>query len=124
MSANTSPAIVISAASEDLDESDPRWRQQVQSLYGDLREQVGDLRQEVRPVDGRKGGVESIILALGSAGAITAAVQVFQAWLARGRRRSLTLEIDRDGKRERVTVTGEGFDRGSVERLMGQALKR
>ncbi len=84
--------------------NDPRWRPQVEHLLADLKRAGGDLRREVTPVAGTKGGLESIVLALGTSGAITAAVTAFQAWIGRSQDRVVT--ITRKGKGgKKVTYT-------------------
>jgi len=112
----------IDASSEKYGLNDARWMQQVDSLYSDLHSDVGKLRKEVEPVEGQKGGVETIILALGTAGAFTAAVQMFQAWLARDRTRNLTLTVIKDGVEKSVTVTGKGMNEATIEKLMEAGL--
>jgi len=114
--------IRIDASSEKFDPNDSRWMEQTDSLYVDLNADVGKLRKEVQPVEGRKGGVEAIILALGSAGAFTAAVQIFRAWLERDRTRVLTLSIIKDGKEQSVTVSGKGMDGAAIQKLMEAGL--
>ncbi|MFW9780638.1 MAG: hypothetical protein ACFFE8_17480 [Candidatus Heimdallarchaeota archaeon] len=80
--------IVLDIQSDSFDPSDDRWIAQINELYRDLQSGVGNIRKEVLPQEGRRGGVETIILALGSAGAITAAVEIFKAWLGRDQSRS------------------------------------
>ena len=106
------PALLtIEALSERYDESDERWLDQVVDLVERLREDVGGLERRREPASGQKGGVDALILALGSAGAFEAAVAVFRAWLARDRTRRLRLVVT-DGERHRHTVeiTGDTID--------------
>jgi|SRR5215510_9653872 len=101
----------IEALSTRYDPSDERWVDQVVDLVDQLREDVGGVRrrQEVGP--DQKGGVDTLILALGSAGAFQAAVAVFRAWLARDRSRCLRLVItDAKERRHAVEISGDSID--------------
>lgn len=85
------------------DEDDPRWRAQVGDLVGELRREAGPVRVDRTPVAGTKGTVDQMILTLGSAGVIDAAVALLRAWLARDKHRSVE-----------ITVTGTGRPTTSV----------
>jgi hypothetical protein len=96
---------------DGVDRADPRWQQQVSAFYRDLQQNVGDARTEQTPVEGGKGPATEIILALGSSGAIGAAVTMFKAWLDRDReRRSIELTYDAGGKKRTLTVRADGVD--------------
>lgn len=110
--------IRIEPGSEKFDPNDTNWMEQVDSLYSDLQQEVGKVSKKVEPSAGHKGGPEAIILALGSAGAFTAAVQMFRAWLARDRTRELTLSVLKDGKEQKITVSGKGMDEQAIKDLM------
>jgi len=117
--------IELIASSDDYGENDHRWITQVGQLLDDLqRSGAGTVRKEVTPQAGRKGGAEAIILALGSAGAITATVELFKAWLSRDRSRSLTLKIQRGDTTEEITVAGQGMDAATVRTFMEKAVTR
>ena len=111
----------IEPGSDKFDRNDSNWMEQVDSLYSDLRQEVGKVSMKVQPVE---GGVDpaSIILALGSAGAITAAVQMFQAWLSRDRTRSLTLSVSKGGEEQTITVSGKGMNEAVITELMEAGL--
>jgi hypothetical protein len=111
------------AESENFDRSDAHWIQQVNELVADLQADVGKVRTEVIPVKGHKGGIETVILALGSAGAINAAVEIFKAWLGRDRTRRLRFSTIKDGKEETVVVTGEGMSEETIKELMQSGLR-
>jgi hypothetical protein len=121
--ADDKPKLRIMAESENFDPNDSRWIQQVNALVADLQASVGKTRKEVIPVKGYKGGIETIILALGSAGAITAAVEIFKAWLGRDRTRSLTLSTIKEGKEQTVVVTGLGMSEETIKELMHYELQ-
>ena len=120
---NDIPKLQIMAESEKFDPSDARWIQQVHSLVADLQADVGKVQKEVVPVKGHKGGIEIIILALGSAGAITAAVEIFKAWLGRDQTRSLQLSTIIEGKEKTVVVTGKGMSKDTIKELMQSELR-
>src|SRR5262245_42309357 len=90
--------IVVEAASGRFDENDPRWQAQVADLHETLKTAGGDVKKRITPVPGRKGGIEEVILALGSAGVFTNAITAFRSWLKRDRGRELKLKATVDGK--------------------------
>src|SRR5260221_9099120 len=75
---------------------DDRWRDQVATLYADLHAQVDTVRRE-RPVEGAKGTIDQLIIALGSAGALSAVVDCFRAWLGRDRDRRIDVRWNDNG---------------------------
>lgn len=92
--------VVVEADSDQFDPNDPGWRAQLVALRKALQDaDVDDVRREERPVPGHKAGLEVIIVALGTSGAITAAVEVFRSWLSRDRDRRVRLRFQ-DGDRE------------------------
>ena len=106
-------------SSDALPSSDQRWRTQVDGLLSDLKRNAGEVRKEITPVPGQKGGAEAIILALGSSGAIAAAVTVFRAWLSRSADRSIEIEGSVDGRAVKLKLNGRNIDETTVR----QALK-
>lgn len=112
----------IEPGSEKFDANDDRWLQQVNTLSSDLQAEIGSVRTEREAVAGHKGGVEALILALGSAGAFTAAIEIFKAWLSRSPDRVLTLTVVRDGKEHQVSVSGKGMSEDTVKELMQAGL--
>jgi len=109
--------LVVEPRSERFDPDDDRWRGAVRDLWSGLDAEVGGLRRERERVEGTKGAVDTVILALGSAGAFTAAVEFLRAWLSRDRSRRLDVSWEADGRTERVTVTGEAIDNAAVDRI-------
>ena len=101
-------------SSDALPSSDQRWRNQVETLLTDLKRNAGEVRKEITPVAGQKGGAEAILLALGSSGAITAAVTVFRSWLTRAADRSIDIEGNIDGRAIKLTLTGRNIDETTV----------
>ncbi|WP_369208498.1 hypothetical protein [Streptomyces sp. PU-14G] len=97
---------------------DQPWRDQVADLHATLREEVGAVVRRGVPGPGQKGAVETTVLALGSSGAVTAAVACFRAWLNRDKSRTLTVAwIDDSGAEQRLEVTGDNIDQASFQAL-------
>ena len=115
--------LVIEAKTDRYDPTDDRWRGQVSQLHTSLREEVGGVRRERSAVPGTKGVVETVILALGSAGAFTAAVECFRAWLRRDRTRSLEISWWGDGRQERVVIRGDAIDSAALH-AVAEAMSR
>ena len=113
-------SVELTPHSDRFDPDDVRWATQVGTLWQALTEEAGTVRRDATQVPGKKGGAETIILALGSAGAITAMVEVVKAWLGRDRSRSLKItSVDAAGGRRTITVHGEQID----DATMREALK-
>jgi hypothetical protein len=67
------------------------------------------------PAGGTKGSVEAIILALGSAGAMTALVEVIKAWLGRDGSRRLTITtVDEAHRRRSITIQGDKIAEATI----------
>jgi hypothetical protein len=117
--------VAIRPRNPDYDPDDDRWRAQVGSLIGDLGRQL-DIELRSTPVGGTKGGIDELIVALGSAGAFTAAVECLRAWLGRDRNRRIEVhwDDDDDGAAHFVTLTGAAIDRESVQEIARAAARR
>lgn len=109
----------LGIASDAFASSDQRWRNQVEGLLSDLKRNRLEVRKEITPVAGQKGGAEAIILALGSSGAIAAAVTIFKAWLQRSADRSIEIDGTLDGREVKLKLTGRNVDETTIR----QALK-
>ena len=109
----------IQPRSSAYDASDARWVNQVQTLLSSLQVNVGQVRKEVTPVAEQKGGLVEIIVALGSAGAVTAVVEVFKLWLSRDKTRSIDITTKTGDVEKKITITGENISK----ELLAQALK-
>lgn len=107
-------------SSETLPSSDQRWRNRVDGLLADLKRQGGEVRREITPQAGAKGGAEAIILALGSSGAIAAAVGVFQTWFNRTPDSAVEFDGQIGGKKVKFKITG----RNITEETLREALTR
>jgi len=109
----------VEPRNDDYHVDDDRWRDQVATLYSELHTQV-DTVQRGHPVEGSKGAVDELVVALGSAGAFTAAVSCFRAWLRRDRSRRLDVRWEENGVEHFVTLTGDAIDVESV-RIVARA---
>ncbi len=114
----------IKPSSSDYDASDARWLAQVETLLGSLKANVGPVRKEVTPVAGQKGGLVDIIVALGSAGAVTAAVEVFRMWLGRDAKRVLDIVTVVDGVEKKITISGTNLSKELVSEALKAAVKK
>jgi hypothetical protein len=116
--------LTLEPRTDHYDPHDDRWRAEVSDLLSGLDREVGGVRQERSPVTGAKGGVEAVIVALGSAGAFTATVEYLRAWLGRDRTRSLEISWSVDGQEQSVSVRGEAIDQSALQQLAGAVATR
>lgn len=112
--------LIMSSAS--LPTSDQRWRNQVDGLLADLKRGGAEVRKEVTPVDGAKGGLEAIILALGSSGALATVVPVFRAWLKRSDDRVIDIDGVIDGRVVKLKITGSNIDETTIRQALKAAV--
>ena len=120
--APSSLELVVEPRSERFDEADSRWREQVGAFYRQLRTEVGDVR--TTPEAGAKGATTDIILALGSSGALTAAVTMFKAWLDRDKTRALEIEWTDGDRRRTLSIRGTDVGEETFDELVQAAGRR
>lgn len=101
--------------------SDQRWQNQVAQLLNDLRRNAGEVRKEITPVPGQKGGAEAIILALGTSGAITAAVAIFKAWLGRASDRAIRMKAKVGDRTVEIELSGANISEATLRAALGMA---
>jgi hypothetical protein len=82
------------------------------------------VRREADARTGQKGAVETVILALASAGSVTAAVQCLRDWLTRDRTRVVEIAYTVDGREERIALRGTHIDDETARQLTEIALSR
>ncbi|MFE7313440.1 hypothetical protein ACFU7T_10070 [Streptomyces sp. NPDC057555] len=110
--------VTIEPGTGRFDPSDQRWLDQVAALHAALAEEAGKVSRRAAPKPGRKGAVDAVVVALGSSGALTAAVSCFKAWLARDKTRTLTVTwTDQAGAEKVVKVSGNNIDQASFQAL-------
>ena len=108
--------IVVEPHNDQYDPDDDRWRDQVATLYQELRAEV-DVVPDGRPVPAAKGVAEHLAIALSSASALHSAVLCFRAWLGRDRDRSIQVRWDENGVARSVTLTGATVDAGTIQEI-------
>jgi hypothetical protein len=106
----------LSTHSDRFDEDDEGWLAQEADLLASLRGEV-TVRRDMVAAPGEKGLVEAIILALGTAGAFTAAVDCLRAWLSRDRTRRIELAWSIDGHAEKIVLQGTAIGDDEFDRL-------
>jgi hypothetical protein len=116
--------LVVEPRTDRFDPGDDRWREQVAAFYAGLRREVGEVRRERFEAPGSKGGFETVVLALGSAGVFAAAVEYFRLWLARDRTRGLRITHTLDGREEVLVIQGEVIDNAVLETLAAALASR
>jgi Effector Associated Constant Component 1 len=106
--------VTIMPQSERFSPDDDRWLDHVAGLARELRVGTGALEVQRTSQPGAKGAVEALVLALGTAGVFTSAVEVIKAWL--GRDRSRTVEVSwQDGDDiGRFVISGDKIDNAAL----------
>lgn len=115
--------VAVEPQNDQYDPDDDRWRDQVATLHTDLHAQV-DMVRRGYPVEGTKGAIDQLIIALGSAGAFSAAVDCLRAWLGRDRDRRINVRWDENGAERSVTLTGEAVDVETIREIAKAAVDR
>jgi hypothetical protein len=113
----------IEPRSDDYQPDDDRWRDQVTGLYSALQDQA-DVVRRGSAVAGTKGTLDAFVVALGSAGAFTATLECFRAWLGRDRSRRIDVRWEENGAERFVTLTGDAIDVDSVRDIAKAAAQR
>ena len=116
--------VTIRPGSERFEDGDDRWLAQEAELLTDLRREVGGVRREMAAQAGEKGAVETVILALASAGSFTAALQCLRDWLTRDRTRVIEISCTVDGRDERLMLRGNHIDEATEKQLTDIAMSR
>jgi len=107
--------VELTPHSDRFSQDHPSWATQTTTLWEALEDAGGSIRHKVVRTPGTKGGAETIVLALGSAGAVTAMVEVIKAWLGRDRSRYLEIStVDEVHGRRAITVRGEQVDTATL----------
>jgi hypothetical protein len=111
--------------STEFDPRDDRWQRRIDGLLADLRYTAPSVRRvhDSALDDHAKGALESILVALGSAGVIGGVFDVLKAWVARDRSRTVKVSWYEDGVLKDVELSGSGLDDEVVD-LALQALTR
>ena len=115
--------VVVEPHNDHYHPDDDGWRSQVATLYSDLDGQVDTVRRG-RAVEGAKGAVDQLVIALGSAGVFGAVVDCLRAWLGRDRDRRIDVRWTENGVERSVTLTGEAVDVRTVREIAEAAVAR
>jgi len=108
----------LELATDRFDGTDDRWLDQKAQFLRELHAAGADLSTERSAVGGAKGVTDSVLLALGSAGALTASVELIKAWLARDHSRSVKVSWSDGGQLQSVEVSGTRIDDTSLDQIV------
>lgn len=115
--------MALEPRSGDYQPDDDRWRDQVVGLISELHRQA-DVERRSALVEGTKGTLDELVVALGSAGAFTAVVECLRAWLGRDRSRRIDVRWEENGEQRYVTLTGDAIDVESIREIAKAAAHR
>jgi hypothetical protein len=104
-------------ASNRYDANDDRWFRQVADFRRSLARETDGVRFEQTQVAGTKGVLESIVVSLTSAGALTATVEFFKAWLGRDSSRSIRVSFGDGGALKELEMSGTELKDTVLEQL-------
>ena len=125
MSYGTRLVLHVSPDTEEWGSADDdRWRADLAELQRLLSRELPEETQEPPEAEGTRGvELTEVILALGSAGAMTAATEMFKAFVsARPGRRKVTVSVEQDGAPVRtVTVEADGLGATELGNLASDA---
>jgi hypothetical protein len=114
----------LEPVSDRFDASDDRWLDQVAGFVTELQDGVGGVERQREPVEGTKGALDSILLSLTSAGALTAAVELLKAWLSRDRSRSVKVSWAADGSVQQLELAGSQVDSAAFDQIVSAVTKQ
>lgn len=114
----------VTPHSDRYDAEDDGWVEQETELFLDLGREAGGLERHATPAAGHKGVVETVLVALATAGAFNAAFECLTAWLTRDRTRSVEIAYTIDGREETFRMTGTHVDDAALDRLTEVAMAR
>ncbi len=110
------PQGVVALVRPDIEhwgrEDDDRWRADLADLQGELRRKLPREVQDPGVASGGRGAAEltDVLVSLGSAGAITAMVEVIKAWIvSKPGHRTVTVSIDTSATSRTVVVDADGL---------------
>jgi hypothetical protein len=95
-----------------------RFGSHVLDLTNALKLEIGGVTTCTAPEPGKRGGLPEIMLALGTSGAIAAAVVVFRAWLDKDKARQIGIKVRTKGKSRVVEITANAANVADLEKLL------
>jgi hypothetical protein len=124
---STQVQIQVELGTDGVPKDHPAHMQAAEEFLSDVHDEPGlVVKQESAATQRslRKGGIQDLVLAPGSAGAAWAVVRITKLWLARDRRRTIDLSISRPGS-EPLTVhaSGESVSLEALENTVRRALE-
>ncbi len=115
--------VVLNPTSDFFDENDPRWAQQKNVLVSDLQGRATKVEKRIDPVEGMKGGLETLIVTIGPA-VVTGIVDIIKAWLARDRSTKIELSANIDGKTVSIIADANGIDKNTLKEFLQKAIDK
>jgi hypothetical protein len=97
---------------------DERFGKQIVDLTNALKLEVGGVSTRTVAEHGKRGGLPEIILALGTSGAIGAAVAVMKLWFDKDKARKIVIKVRRKGKTREVEISADAANVGELEKLL------
>jgi hypothetical protein len=116
--------VLLLPGDRELGPGDWEWPDQVRPLLSMLRSHDIDVRERMATPDaGQKGAAAEIIIALGSSGAIGAALAVLQSWLNQRSTRTVSLTFDRDGHTRTIELQATGLSEDGARAALVAAVE-
>ncbi len=109
--------IRIEPTSDRFDANDERWLGQVATFRRELEDAVDGVQVVAVQQPGSKGALDSLILSLTSAGAMTAAVEFFKAWIGRAANRRVKVAFGEGGELQEFEFAGSELDDGTLRQV-------
>lgn len=120
--------ITVDADIRGIDRAHPALRAAWGELLADLRATPGLRAQEHDVADEGavkgKGWETELIVGLTGTGTVTGLVQALKLWLARDRRRSVTVTVRSDGQEASYEIAGENISTGTLQAALDVAVQR
>lgn len=116
MAATAELELVLDPQHSSLD--DERFGNQIVALTNTLKLEVGGVTARTALEPGKRGGLPQIILALGTSGAIGAAVAVLKAWLDQDKARKISIKVRTKGTAREVEITADAANVGELKKLL------
>ncbi|XCF05701.1 hypothetical protein ABI125_13360 [Tamlana crocina] len=120
---NKQVEVIFNPTSDFFDKNDPRWAQQKNLLVSDLQGRATKVEKRIDPVEGMKGGLETLIVTIGPA-VVTGIVDIIKAWLARDRSTKIELSANIDGKTVSITADANGIDKNTLKQFLQKAIDK
>jgi Effector Associated Constant Component 1 len=118
-------AVTLTSHTDRYHEDDERWIAQVAELRRELRIETGAVQLPPASEPGKKGSVDQLVLALGSADVFSTALAMLGVWLARDKTRSVKAKwTDDAGVERQVTLSADNADAKTLAPLVEAVARR